>query len=71
MKEKNNTEFQRHRFYSGRHGFENPPPLEEIKSRLSEKPYQKAINKLREIDEISQPRKKLRLMNKVNDLILE
>jgi urate oxidase len=62
---------QRHRFYSDRHSNSNIPTIDEIKRRLANKPYSKAIIKLREIDNIAEPRKKLRLMVEVNDAILE
>lgn len=61
----------RHRFYSDRHSNANIPTIDEIKRRLTNKPYNKAILKLREIDNIPEPRKKLRLMVEVNDAILE
>lgn len=46
------------------------PSVQEIKRRLQEKPYHMAILRLREIDKIEEPRKKLRLMTEVNELIL-
>lgn len=65
------NEPQRHRFYSGKHTKAKIPTMEEIKERINQKPYHKAIKRLRDIEEVDQPRKKLRLMNQVNDLILK
>jgi hypothetical protein len=61
---------ERHRFYSGRNTDHRIPGIGEIKARLSEKPYIKAIEKLRKMDEVQQPRKKLKLMDEVNELLI-
>jgi hypothetical protein len=62
---------ERHRFYSERRSTSQMPTLQDIKSRLNKKPYNKAINELRNIDNIPEPRRKLRLMAQVNEKILE
>ena len=66
-----NSKPLRHRLYSDKHIRNENITIEDIKQRLREKPYNKAIMILRQIDQIQEPRKKLRLMGEVNDTILE
>lgn len=68
---KNTEDTPRHRFYSNRNSCGELPTIKEIRRRLSEKPYNKAIMQLRQLDKIEEPRKKLRLLGQVNDSILE
>lgn len=57
--------------YSDKHIHTEIVTIDDIKQRLRVKPYNKAILQLRKIEQIEEPRKKLRLMGEVNDIILE
>ena len=67
----NDVQKPRSRFFSDKRLHSCSITLEDIKRRLKEKPYLKAIEHLRKLEEIEEPRKKLKLLGEVNLKVLE
>ena len=61
----------RNRLFSDKRFHNTSITIDEIKRRLKEKPYQKAIDHLRLLGDIEEPRKKLKLLGEVNWKIIE